>query len=267
MTSPAHSSSHHPLSDDAALRSRLVALARRWLDQTEEAEDLVQDTWLRTANDGALLDATNSREAWLITVLRHLCIDAWRRRHRYQVVLSEFSKNDAAASGVAGVETPEQLAEQAQRVEQALRHLTRTLPPGDVAMVLLYEVFDFNHAELGELSGRNEVASRQHLRRVLQRLRRADLDDDFTDDVSDLFALCQLAVAQRDSAGLIAVLRTSRPQAMALSLQASPLNSNDAERQPTARLFQIGNLLALLTQTPCGLMALVPLGEALTEPA
>ena len=260
MTSPALSS--HPLSDDKALRRRLVALARHWLDQAEEAEDLVQDTWLRTA-DGALPDAANGREAWLITVLRRLCIDAWRRHRRYQVVLGQFSASNQAVR----VETPEQLAEQAQRVEQALHHLTRTLPAGDVAMVLLYEVFDFSHAELGELSGRSEVASRQHLRRVMQRLRSGDLDDNLIDNACELFALCQLAMARREAAGLIAVLRTSRPQAMALSMQTLSAGSEVSAGQPTSRLFQIGNLLALLTQTPGEHMAVVPLGEALTEPA
>lgn len=257
MTSPAHP---HPLVDDEALRRRLVALARHWFDQSEEAEDLVQDTWLRTA-DGALPAAANSREAWLITVLRNLCIDAWRRQSRYRVVLGQLSENNSAS----GAESPEQLAEQAQRVGLALCQLTRTLPPGDVAMVLLYEVFGFSHTELGELSGRSEAASRQHLRRALHRLRRDDLDDPM-DDSCDLLALCQLAVAQRDPAGLVAVLRASRPQAMALSAQALQRDPGESARQPAARLFQIGNLLALVSQSPCGLVAFLPLGEVLTEP-
>ncbi len=258
MTSPADS---HPLAVDEVLRRRLIALARQWLDQKEQAEDLVQDTWLRTA-DGKLPVTTSSREAWLITVLRHLCIDTWRRQSRYQVVLDQFSETNATSV----VETPEKLAEQAQRVEQALCRLTHALPADDVALVLLYEVFDFGHAELGELSGRSEAASRQHLRRVLQRLRHNDRDDPI-DNSCYLLALCQLAVAQRDPSGLVAVLRTSRLQAIALSAQALPLNSGESARQPTTRLFQIGNLLTLLSQTPCGLVALLPLGDAVAEPA
>ena len=247
--------------DDAALRRRLLALARHWLHHKEHAEDLVQDIWLRAAN-AALPDVAGSREAWLITALRHLCIDDWRRQSRYQGILEQFSQDAMTCD----TETPEQLAEQAQRIQQALHQLTRVLPAGDVAMVLLYEVFDFSHTELGELSGRSEAASRQHLRRTLQRLQRVEPDTP-VDNTGYLLALCQMALAQRDPAGLIAVLRTSRPQTMARSARPSPNEHGAHARPPTARLLQIDNLLVLLTHAPCGLVTLLPLGQAITESA
>ena len=257
MTPPAES---HPLIDDEALRRRLVGLARHWLAHGDEAEDLVQDTWLRTAQ-GRLPPDASGREAWLVTVLRHLCIDAWRRRQRYHALLEQ-----AGDDGVPAVESeaPQELAEQAQRVEQALRHVVRTLPAAQAAAVLLVEVFDFTHAELGRLTGRSEAASRQQLHRLLQRLRRPVAPDPSTDEDSDcLMALCQWALAQRDPAGLVAVLRVSSPQAMAVSIPAGRRDVD--ETAPATRLVQFGQFLALQVRTPAGLVACLPLGEAITE--
>lgn len=261
MTPPADS---HPLVDDEALRRRLVALARHWLAHGDEAEDLVQDTWLRTAQ-GRLPPDASGREAWLVTVLRHLCIDAWRRRQRHHALLEQ-----AGEDGVPAVESeaPQELAEQAQRVEQALRHVIRTLPAAEAAAVLLVEVFDFSHPELGRLTGRSEAASRQQLHRLLQRLRRPVAPARSGDEDSDcLLALCQWALAQRDPAGLVAVLRVSSPQAMALSAQAGHREAGEPAPAPTARLVQFGQFLALHVRTPGGLVACLPLGEALTETA
>ena len=257
MTPPAES---HPLIDDEALRRRLIGLARHWLAHGDEAEDLVQDTWLRTAQGGLPPDA-GGREAWLVTVLRHLCIDAWRRRERYRALVEQ-----AGEDGVPAVESeaPQELAEQAQRVEQALRHVVHTLPAAEAAAVLLVEVFDFTHAELGRLTGRSEAASRQQLHRLLQRLRRPVAPDPSTDEDSDcLMALCQWALAQRDPAGLVAVLRVSSPQAMAVSIPAGRRDVD--ETAPATRLVQFGQFLALQVRTPGGLVACLPLGEAITE--
>ena len=224
---------------DEALHHRLVALARHWLAVGEDAEELVQDTWERVL-DGTLPSDAKSCEAWMITVLRNLCIDAWRCQERLRIIKDQFLEDGSPTSGV---ESPEELVEQAQRVEQALRQLIRVLPAGEVAMVLLYEVFDYSHAELGALTGRNAVASRQQLHRILQRLRRADpKDDPIDDDLNDLLVLCHWALAQRDPAGLVAVLRTSQPQAMALSAQAVRYEAGESAQSPAAALTRIGDL-------------------------
>jgi RNA polymerase sigma factor (sigma-70 family) len=261
VTPPAES---HPLVDDEALRRRLIGLARHWLAHGDEAEDLVQDTWLRTAQ-GPLPPDAGGREAWLVTVLRHLCIDAWRRRQRYHALMEP-----AGDDGVPALESeaPQELAEQAQRVEQALRHMVRTLPAAQAVAVLLIEVFDFSHAELARLTGRSEAASRQQLHRLLQRLRQPAAAEPSANEDSDcLLTLCQWALAQRDPAGLVAVLQLSSPQAMALSAPPQRRDIGDAEPGPIARLLQFGRFLALRVETPDGLVACLPLGEAISETA
>ena len=261
MTPPIDS---HPLVDDEALRRRLIRLARHWLAHGGEAEDLVQDTWLRTAQGGLPPDASG-REAWLVTVLRHLCVDAWRRRQRYHALLEQAVEHGAPA---VESDAPQELAEQAQRVEQALRHVVNTLSAAEAAAVLLVEAFDFSHADVGRLTGRSEAASRQQLHRLLQRLRRpAAPAPSRGEDTDCLLALCQWALAQRDPAGLVAVLRVSSPQAMAMSAPPGHHGSGEHASAPATRLVQFDRFLALRVETPEGLVACLPLGEALSETA
>lgn len=248
--------------DDEALHRRLLALARHWLSVGDEAQDLVQDTWER-ALDGRLPSDAESREAWMVTVLRNLCIDAWRRQERLRVIKERLVEDGSPASGV---ESPERLVEQAQRVEQALRHLVRVLPAGEVAMVLLYEVFYYTHAELGALTGRNEVASRRQLHRILQRVRRIDPKDDrVDDDASDFLFLCYSALAQRDAAGLVAVLRASQPQAMAFSAQAARYEAGESVQSPEAALIRIGDLFTPQFWAINGFYFYLPIIEADAE--
>lgn len=210
-------SAFRPFADDTALRNRLLALARRWTFDGD-AEDLVQETYLRTALGTP--PPAGHHEAWMVTVLRHLCIDGLRRHDRYRSILAGLEIASAAES-----DTPERRVDEEQRVTAALIRLIRSLAPGDVALLLLHEVFELEHARLGELSGRSEAASRQHVRRLLARVRgeRQSWDDAYRDeDTGDLLALCQLAMEQRDPTALIATLRISSPMAlMALSNPAT----------------------------------------------
>lgn len=246
----------HPLVHDEALRRRLVKLARHWLGRESEAEDLVQDAYLRTT-EGAL--PADGQEAWLVTVLRNLCIDHWRRQGRYEDVLEQIAEEFMAE---LDNDLPGHAAMQAQDVEQALLHLIRALPAGDVATVLLFEVFEFTHAELGDLAGCSEAASRQRFRRLLQRLRATKPEEGPHDeDLTSLFALCQQAMVYRDPAGLVAVLRATQPQVMLTSTHATQPAPPDVAEQPRAQLVQRGDQFALLIQTGNGAMVCLPLGE------
>ncbi|PTA70676.1 MULTISPECIES: RNA polymerase sigma factor [unclassified Stenotrophomonas] len=255
-----HKADSHPLINDEALRRRLVNLARYWLAHEELAEDLVQETWLRTAEGFPDLSA-DGRQAWLLTVLRHLCIDARRRQERHKAALEHL-----VASGDENETqyTPEALADQAQRVEQALHHLVSSLPADDVAIVLLHDFFGYRHTELGALAGCSEAASRQQLHRARQRMRRSTPIRKLEhDDAVCLVALCQLALARHDPAGLVAVLRTARPHALALYLPTADKGAEAtlASRTPQTRWVQFGDMMALLTVTG-GFIACLPLNES-----
>ncbi|MFT4196492.1 MAG: sigma-70 family RNA polymerase sigma factor [Pseudoxanthomonas sp.] len=245
----------------------MIALARRWLTQGAEAEDLVQEACLRGLT-GMPPMGDADRRVWLATVLRRLCIDFLRRQQRQRTALARMA---CEPLDPADPVWPERLAEQAQRVEAALAHLAGTLKPEDAAAVLLHEVFELGHAELGPLTGRNEVASRQHLHRLLRRLRATPqtplAGDPAREDTADLLALCRHALLQRDPAGLIALLRASAPQALAVraSAHAAPAMDEAAARQPRTQLLQAQGMSVLVVYMDGRYLTLLPLGE--TTPA
>ncbi|MCI2245515.1 RNA polymerase sigma factor [Xanthomonas sp. PPL568] len=258
-------------SSDDALRRQLLALAQRWLGHGQDAEDLVQETYLRAAQ-GPL--PASGHDAWLTTVLRHLCIDLLRRRGRYRALLERMAQEHAPPVADAADE-PARHALHSAAVAQALATLVRTLPAGDVAMLLLAEAFDFRHAELAALSARSESASRQHLRRLLQRARAA-LEDARTpatahphdDDDACLLALCRHALRHGDPAGLVATLRAARPQtllasawSMSASAHAAP-NPAPVYAQPLQQQGQLG----LLIRNGDGVLTWLPLCELAEAP-
>lgn len=247
----------HPLATDTALRRRLTALARRWMGQGDDAEDMVQEAYLRTAL-GGLPGSEAGQQAWLTTVVHHLCIDAVRRRARYEAVLTR------SADHTQEVVSPERLTEQDQQVLKALLRLVQRLAPEDVVAVLLYEVFELGHAELGEISGRSEAASRQHMHRVLRRLKfgAGGTEDRLNADNDAVLALCRLAMTQRDPGGLIALLQAARPMAFAASVACQLETPGDGagEGATTTRLMLVQGRLALAVSLGGVLLCVLPLG-------
>lgn len=260
---------------DTAARRRLAALARRWLGAGPDVQDLVQEVCLRVAT-GQPPAGDAGREAWSTTVLRHLCIDLLRRRGRHDNVLAR----EAAALPPHDDASPERLLEQAQRVEAALAHLVDQLPPEDAAAVLLHEVFDLGHAELGAMLGRSEAASRQYLSRALRRLRgtparRRPEAPTADDDAAALLAVCRHALAQRDPAGLVALLRSGQPLPVALRASAFAMRAlfparaagAQAADASSAQLVQVQGRLALAVCLGGQFLCLLPLDGGVTGEA
>lgn len=245
----------HPLADDAALRRRMVALARRWLGHAADAEDLVQDAYLRTAQGP--LPPGNGAQAWLLTVLRNLCIDNLRRRGRLAALQEQFM----------ALESTQEAADHAPQVDAALRHLAAHLAPEDAAAVLLHAVFGMGHAQLGALVGRSEAASRQRLHRALRRVRNAAPGAPRTDDEETVLQLCRFAMAQHDPAGLLALLRVAPRVALAACAALAPDGSLPTAASP-AQLRWVNGRLVLAVHLGMQFLCLLPLGSgALAEPA
>lgn len=148
------------------LRPRLQGIAYRMLGSSAEAEDVVQDAWLRwhEADIGAL---THS-EAWLVSVTTRLSIDRLRsaKRQRDQYVglwLPEPVLTDTAAS-------PEQWLERAGDISVALLALLERLAPEARAAYILREVFDADYGEVADALGKTEAACRQLVHRAKAQL-------------------------------------------------------------------------------------------------
>ena len=149
-----------------AHRPRLFGLAYKLLGSRSDAEDVVQDAWLRwrQADRSAIRDA----EAWLVTATTRLGIDRLRlarteRETYFGPWLPEpFSVDEAP--------TPERGAEIAEQVSLAFLSLLERLGPEERAAFLLKEVFDYDYAQIAELIGQNEANCRQMVHRARTRV-------------------------------------------------------------------------------------------------
>lgn len=152
--------------DFSRLRPRLQAIAYRMLGSRAEAEEVVQDAWLRWhESDPAGVDNT---EAWLVSVTTRLAIDRLRsakvqREHYVGTWLPEPLMAGTPAS-------PEQLLEHAGEVSVAFLTLLERLAPEARAAYLLREVFDADYAEVAEALGKTEPACRQLVHRAKAQL-------------------------------------------------------------------------------------------------
>jgi RNA polymerase sigma-70 factor (ECF subfamily) len=143
-----------------ASRRRLLSIAYRMLGSMAEAEDVVQDTWLRW--HAATPDMLHTPVAWLTTVATRLAIDRLRRAQR-ETALPEAWLDDGPPSGADEVE---RLCELSYGVLLMLQRLS----PDERAALLLYEVFDVPHEEVGRILGVKTEHSRQLVRRAKARV-------------------------------------------------------------------------------------------------
>jgi RNA polymerase sigma-70 factor (ECF subfamily) len=149
------------------LRPRLQGIAYRMLASVAEAEDIVQDAWLRW--HGADRGGIENAEAWLVSVTTRLSIDRLRaakvqREHYAGIWLPEPY---IAESPV----TPEEVKERADDVSVAFLILLERLTPEARAAFLLREVFDADYDEVASAIGKSEAACRQLVSRAKTQLR------------------------------------------------------------------------------------------------
>jgi RNA polymerase sigma-70 factor, ECF subfamily len=138
------------------LRPLMLSIAYRMVGSFSEAEDLVQEAFLRMHESG---DDVKSPKAYLSTVVTRLAIDHLRsarvRREQYVGTwLPEPVLADPAPDAAARVETADTLS-------LALLVVLETLTPVERAVFLLREVFDYGYAEIAEIVGKSEENARQ----------------------------------------------------------------------------------------------------------
>lgn len=149
------------------LRPRLQGIAYRMLGSSAEAEDIVQDAWLRW-ND-ADVSRLDSSEAWLVSVTTRLAIDRLRaaKVQREHYVGTWLPEPVLSASPLS----PEQMLERADDVSVAFLTLLERLAPEARAAYLLREVFDADYAEVAQTLGKTEAACRQLVSRAKTQLK------------------------------------------------------------------------------------------------
>lgn len=143
--------------DVNALRPRMMSVAYRMLGSVADAEDAVQDAFVRYQTAGGV----SSPEGFLVRTTTRLCIDRLRARRRREYVGPWVPEP---------VETSGRESAQADSLTQAFLLLLERLTPGERAAFLLRTVFDYEYAEIGEALGRQAATVRQMVSRARRRL-------------------------------------------------------------------------------------------------
>jgi len=159
--------------DALAHRPRLLGLAYRMLGDVDEAEDVVQEAYLRWYR--ADQDDVRSPEAWLVTVVSRLSVDRLRRlkteRAAYPGPWLPEPVATAAPLAPATLPATDHAAEVASDLSIALLALLERLAPEERAAFLLREVFDRDYHEIARILERRPEAVRQMVHRARTRVR------------------------------------------------------------------------------------------------
>jgi RNA polymerase sigma-70 factor (ECF subfamily) len=153
------------------LRPRLRGLAYRMLGSVGDAEDAVQDAYLRWHQFDGRMDDMRSPEAWLVTVVTRLCLDRMRalafERAAYKGPWLPEPWPEAADKDAA----PDSRLERAAGLSIAFLALLQRLSPEERAAFLLREVFDVGYPEIARTLEKAEATCRQMVHRARERVR------------------------------------------------------------------------------------------------
>ena len=233
-------------------RARLLAVARRLLGSDLEAEDAVQEAWLRLERSDA--EAVGNLSGWLTTVVSRVCLDRLRaRRARPEQQMDD----DASAAASATDADPEREAVLADSIGSALLVVLERLSPGERVAFVLHDVFAMPFEDVALVVGRSPEATRQLASRARRRVQGGQVSPDL-----DLLRRRQLveaflaAARGGDFNGLLAVLDPDvalRPDQAALRMGslretrgAAAVASALAGGAQTARLALVDGLPALV---------------------
>lgn len=147
------------------LRSRLFGIAYRMLGTRQEAEDAVQEVYLKWRQ--AETSRVRSPEAWLVSVTTRWCID---RLRTLKVERESYVGPWLTEPIVAEVASPETELEKAQHLSIAFLLMLERLSPDERASFLLHEMLDYDYADIADALQRSEGACRQLVYRARQRL-------------------------------------------------------------------------------------------------
>src|SRR5471032_2095657 len=150
----------------ASLRPRLFSIAYRMLGIRADAEDVVQDAWLRW--HAADRRALQSAEAWLVTVTTRLAIDRLRSKKSEREAYIGWWLPEPLVE--LDERTPESSAELASEVSLAFLWVLERLSPEERAAFLMRQVFDQDYADIAGMLGKSESACRQMVHRAQERV-------------------------------------------------------------------------------------------------
>jgi RNA polymerase sigma-70 factor (ECF subfamily) len=152
-------------------RPHLRAVAYRMLGSLAEADDAVQDTWLRLGRAGA--GDVENLGGWLTTVVARVCLNMLRSRARHEETLGLHLPDPVISP--EGPLQPEEEALLADSVGLALLVVLDSLSPAERLAFVLHDMFELPFEEIAPLVGRTPAATRQLASRARRRVSGADI--------------------------------------------------------------------------------------------
>jgi RNA polymerase sigma factor (sigma-70 family) len=173
-------------------RAHLRAVAYRMLGSLTDADDAVQDTWLRLSRSGAC--EVQNLGGWLTTITARVCLNMLRSRNLRREESLGVRLPDPLLISSDGELQPEQEALLADSVGLALLVVLDTLSPAERLAFVLHDMFELPFEEIAPMVGRTPAAARQLASRARRRVKGADVpapDPDLArqQDVVDAFFL------------------------------------------------------------------------------
>jgi RNA polymerase sigma factor (sigma-70 family) len=153
-------------------RPHLRAVAYRMLGSLTEADDAVQDTWLRLSRSST--SEIENLAGWLTTVVSRVCLNVLRARNVRRDESLPFHLPDALVTA-EGDPQPEDQALLADSIGLALLVVLDTLTPAERLAFVLHDMFDLSFDEIGPIVDRTPTAARQLASRARRRVRGADV--------------------------------------------------------------------------------------------
>mgnify|MGYP000660488964 CR=1 FL=1 len=158
-----------------AHRDHLKSVAYRMLGSWSEAEDAVQESWLRLVRSNA--DDIDNLGGWLTTVVSRVCLDVLRsRKSRGEEPLeAQFPESNASDDSRGD---PEQEAILADSIGVALLVVLDNLNPAERVSFILHDIFAMSFSEIALIVGKSEAATRQLASRARRRVRGGQVPSD-----------------------------------------------------------------------------------------
>jgi RNA polymerase sigma factor (sigma-70 family) len=147
-------------------RARLRQVAYRFLGSLTEADDAVQEAWLRLSRSEAR--SIDNLSGWLTTVVARVCLDMLRARKSREEALAALSDRRAGVAEIADLEQKGLLADS---VGLALLVVLEKLTPAERVAFVLHDVLDVPFEEIAPIVGRTPTTARQLASRARRRVR------------------------------------------------------------------------------------------------
>jgi RNA polymerase sigma-70 factor, ECF subfamily len=186
-------------------RGRLFGLAYRMLGSRAEAEDVVQDAYIRWHQSDR--EVVRNAEAWLVTTTTRLAIDRLRAlKTEREAYPGPWLPEPLVQSSPP---PPDRHLDLAADLSMAFMTLLERLGPDERVAFLLHEVFDFDYTQIAAILEKNEEACRQIVHRARTRVRNARKRFDVSEAAkADLLRTFMTAVNARDEKTLLGLFTT-----------------------------------------------------------